>query len=108
MLLLLCMVFRKVIFSKWLKESEAISETAAKATETITAFHTKSRLFLSLGHSRNKNKWGKIYTELQVEWALWSVLKMKRVNKKEPKGSGLHRFNKAFLCSIEFCTFFLF
>ena len=51
---------------------------------------------------------GKIYTELQVEWALWSVLKMKRVNKKEPKGSGLHRFNKAFLCSIEFCTFFYF
>jgi hypothetical protein len=45
---------------------------------------------------------------LQVEWALWSVLKMKRVNKKEPKGSGLHRFNKAFLCSIEFCTFFYF
>jgi hypothetical protein len=44
---------------KWLKESEAISETAAKATETITAFHTKSRLFLSLGHGRNKNKWGR-------------------------------------------------
>ena len=39
---------------KWLKESEAISDAAAKATETITAFHTKSRLFLTLGHGRYK------------------------------------------------------
>ena len=31
------------------------------------------------------------------------VLQMKPVNKKEPKGSGLQ---KAFMCSIEFGTFF--
>ena len=34
------------------------------------------------------------------------VLQMKPVNKKEPKGSGLHRLHKAFMCSIEFGTFF--
>ena len=40
---------------------------------------------------------------------LLSVLQMKPGNKKEPKGSGLHRLHKAFTpeyLSIEFCTFF--
>ena len=112
MLLLLCMVFRKVIFRNGWKHLEPFTKQQPKPLkELIRVFHAKFRLCLSLRHSREDDEWGRFipscrWNEHQVPLPL-SVLQMKPVNKKEPKGSGLHRLHKTFMCSIEFDTFFV-